>query len=293
MTKGDFLTFGPVHLEVRSPERTARFWQELVGFERHASEGDRIEVGTAEETLLVLHGGARNPYQEGHSGLYHVAIHAPDARDFARMLKRFLALRHPVRPVDHTFSKAIYLVDPDGINLEFTLETPERFKGVRPVGDRLAFIGMDGVGRPGGYALDLEAVLRAYEAGSELKPAAKGTKVGHVHLHVGDLVEARNFYLGLGLELARWWPPMQAADFGAGGPFKHRVAINTWQGLGAPPAPAGSARLRHFELRFGSPEHLRAALTANPAAIDEGDAYALTDPSGTNLRLAKALTKTP
>lgn len=287
MNAQDFIVFGPVHLEVKDPERTARFWQELAGFERRAGDGGSIAVGTTDETLLVLHGGARTPYRQGHSGLYHVAIHAPDARDFARMLKRFIDLGQPLRPVDHTFSKAIYLDDPDGISLEFTLETPERFRGVRPAGDRLVFIGADGVERPGGYALDIDQVLRAYEAGSEKEPAARGTKIGHIHLHVGHLERARDFYQSLGLELARWWPPMQAADLGAGGPFTHQLAINTWQGLGAPPSPVGSARMRHFELRFDSPQRLQAALAANPAAVDDGDGYVLTDPAGSTLRLAK------
>jgi catechol-2,3-dioxygenase len=60
----DFITFGPVHLEVRDAERTARFWQELAGFERRASDGGSIEVGTKDETLLVLTGGARSPYKQ-------------------------------------------------------------------------------------------------------------------------------------------------------------------------------------------------------------------------------------
>ena len=293
MADQDFITFGPVHLEVRDPERTARFWQELTAFERRASDGGSIEVGTADETLLVLHGGARTPYLQGHSGLYHVAIHPPSERDFARLLKRFMDLQYPIHPTDHTFSKAIYLDDLDGINIEFTLETPERFKGVKPgVGNRLVFIGTDGVERPGAFALDLEQVFRAYEAGSEKEPAAKGTKVGHVHLYVGDLAKANEFYKSLGMETARWWPPMQVADLGAGGPFKHRIAINTWQGLGAPPSPAGSARMRHFEMRFDTPERLQAALAANPSAVENGDAYELFDPSGIKLRLAKAPTQT-
>ncbi len=284
----DFLTFGAVHLEVRDAERTARFWQELAGFERRASNGSRIEVGTQEETLLVLHGGARTPYKQGHSGLYHVAIHAPDARDFARLLKRFIDLRYPMAPTDHTFSKAIYLEDPDGINIEFTLETPERFRGVRPVGNRLAFIGADGVERPGGYALDLEKVFSAYEPGSEKEPVAKGTKVGHVHLYVADLHQSHEFYKSLGMESARYWPPMQVADLGAGGAFKHRIAINTWQGIGALPSPAGSARMRHFEMRFATPQHLRAALDANLLAVEKDDVYELTDPAGIKVHLLKA-----
>ncbi len=292
MADQDVITFGAVDLEVRDPERTARFWEDLFGFQRRASDGSSIAVGTAEETLLVLHGGARVPFQKGHSGLYHVAIHPPDARDFARIFKRLIDYKHPMSPTDHTFSKAIYLDDPDGINIEITLETPERFRECVPGhGNRLTFVGADGVGRPGAYALDLDEVLQAYEPGSECEPAAKGTKVGHIHLYVGDLERARDFYTGLGMELARWWPPMQVADLGAGGPFQHRIAINTWQGFGAPPSPAGTARMRHFEMRFVTAEYLQAAVAANPGAVDVGDAYELTDPSGIRLRLAKRPTQ--
>ncbi|WP_173009367.1 VOC family protein [Methylobacterium sp. P1-11] len=292
MSDQDFVSFGPVHLEVTDPDRTARFWEVLFGFTQRPGGLGSIEVGTSDETLLVLHGGARAPVQPGFSGLYHVAIHTPDERDFARLLKRFSDLQYPVSPTDHTFSKAIYLADPDGINVEVTLETPERFRGVRPgAGNRLLFIGTDGVERPGAYPLDLEKIFEAYEPGSEKEPAPRGRKVGHIHLHVGDLERARDFYAGLGLELERWWPPMQVADFGAGGPFKHRIAINTWQGRGAPPAPAGSARMRHFEMRFETPGHLRAALAANPSAVGDGDTYRLVDPSGNEFRLRQALTR--
>ncbi|MGI4831788.1 MAG: VOC family protein [Janthinobacterium lividum] len=288
MADRDFITFGAVHLEVRDPERTARFWEELFGFERRAGDGTGIAVGTAEETLLVLHAGARVPFQQGHSGIYHVAVHPPNARDFARIFKRLVDHKYPMSPTDHTFSKAIYLDDPDGINMEITLETPERFRECVPgPGNRLTFVGADGVGRPGAYALDLNQVFEAYEPGSEHEPAAPGTKIGHIHLYVGNLEKARDFYTGLGMQLARWWPPMQIADLGAGGPFTHRIAINTWQGIGAPPAPAGSARMRHFEIGFATPERLRFALNANPAAVDLGDGYEVTDPSGNRLRLLK------
>lgn len=73
-----------------------------------------IELGTETESLIVLHGGAPAPVGQGYSGLYHVALHTSDQRDFARLLKRFSDLRYPCSPTDHTFPKAIYLDDPDG-----------------------------------------------------------------------------------------------------------------------------------------------------------------------------------
>ena len=145
-------------------------------------------------------------------------------------------------------------------------------------GNQLAFIGADGVSRPGACALDLKSVFTLYEADSELEPVAPGTEVGHVHLYVADLQKARDFYVCLGFQLERWWLPMQIADFSAGGLFSHRMAINTWQGAGAAPSPAGTARMRHVDLRFATQGHLQAALAANPAAVDMGDAYEMVDP---------------
>lgn len=287
MVTEDFITFGAVHLEVQNPKHTARFWEDLFGFECRFNTDGSVEVGTKDETLVVLHGGARFRFQKGHSGIFHLAIHPPDARDFARIFKRLIEHKYPMTPTDHTFSKAIYLDDPDGINLEITLETPERFDQCVPgPGNRLTFVGADGIGRPGAYALDLNEVFKFYRVGSEREPAAKGTRVGHLHLYVANLEAGRDFYAGMGMEVARWWPPMQIADFGAGGPFKHRIAINTWQGIGAPPSPAGTARMRHFEMRFATPEYLARALAANPAAMDVGGAFEVIDPSGIRLRLS-------
>lgn len=47
------------------------------------------------------------------------------------------------------------------------------------------------------------------------------------------------------------------------GLFQHRIAINTWQGHGAPPPPEGTARMRHFEMPFLTAEYLEAVVDAN------------------------------
>ena len=78
----------------------------------------------------MLHPGATRGPLRGHAGLYHVAIHLPNEEEFARVLARLAAARVPQAPTDHVFSKATYLSDPDGIQLELTLETPERMSEI-------------------------------------------------------------------------------------------------------------------------------------------------------------------
>ncbi|HEV7416635.1 MAG TPA: hypothetical protein VGN98_10760 [Tianweitania sediminis] len=93
MIEQDHISFGPVHLEVTDLSRTSMFGERLFGFVSRTGENDSVEIGAASETLIVLHAGARTPAQQGNSGLHHLAIHTPNERDFARLLKRFSDLR--------------------------------------------------------------------------------------------------------------------------------------------------------------------------------------------------------
>ena len=73
-----------------------------------------------------------------------------------------------------------------------------------------------------------------------------GTRIGHVHLHVGDLAAAEAFYAGaLGFEVTvRGYP---GALFVSAGGYHHHLGLNTWAGVGAParrPARAACATSR-------------------------------------------------
>jgi catechol 2,3-dioxygenase len=138
----------------------------------------------------------------------------------------------------------------------------------------------------GRLPLDVEEVLRHLPDDGDLtRPLPAGTKIGHVHLHVKDFPSARAFYgdvLGFQLELDA--DTIGMIDFSAGGSFPHVMAMNTWQGVGAPPAPAGTAGLRSFTIRAADRVALGAILDRARAA---GHAVELTsagavieDPSG-------------
>lgn len=279
---------GAVHLDVIDPDRSLGFWRDLVGLTFVQERDAAVELGTHEKTLLVLHPGATRPRQQGFSGLYHLAIHLPDEPEFARVLRRLRVARCRISPTDHVMSKAIYLNDPDRIMLEFTLETPERVGEYEwdSGGGRPVIIDRDGRAREGAEPLDVEQVLSTLQDDVFSSPLPSGTKVGHVHLHVDDLEKASGFYADkIGFIQNMYAPSWQMADLYAGGRFPHRVALNTWQGVGAPQPPAGTAGLRHFTIAYDSTERLETAVSRLEQVERREDGYVTHDPAGNTVLL--------
>ncbi|HWS52014.1 MAG TPA: VOC family protein [Microbacterium sp.] len=280
----DRITFGAVHLDVTDLNRSTAFWRDVVGLVERSSGGDHVELGTAEETLISLYGGAKAGFQSGFSGIYHPAIHAPTEADFARIVLRLLQAGWHISPTDHVFSKAIYLLDPDGITVEITLETPERMQSVQYGGRTMLVMDKDGIPRSGRDRLDLNAVLESLP-GNDNAPVVNGTRVGHVHLYGSDVDASYEFYKNLGFSDGIYAPSFGAVDFGAGGAFNHRIGVNTWQGAGAPPAPEGTARMRHFTMRFDTAAHLDTALGTTPDPVEADGGHLVKDPSGNSILL--------
>jgi catechol 2,3-dioxygenase len=287
----DRLTYGAVHLDVVDGNRSLAFWRDLIGLAEIARTADAIHLGVDGHALIALHPGAERGPVRGCSGLYHVAIHLPNEVEFARVLARIAAAGVPQAPTDHIFSKATYLSDPDGIQLELTLETPERAGGIT-VGPASVTI-RDASGRLRGMTepLDVREVLSHLTDRDLDRRLPIGTTVGHVHLHVADLEATRRFYTDvIGFEEHTYVPGIGFADLSAGGRFPHRFAFNTWQGEGAPPPPDGTAGLRFFELVVERGGLLalrdRLASTEHPYEL-EADTLITRDPSGNELRLAE------
>jgi catechol 2,3-dioxygenase len=281
-----FATLGPVHLDVTDRDRSAAFWRDDLGL--HVREGGpaSIGLGTADETLVVLHPVATRSANPAHAGLYHVALHLPDDARFALLLARLIDRGVPIRPTDHTFSKAVYLWDPDGLGVELTLETPERGTDVT-VGSGGPWI-FDAGGRRRSLAepLDLAEVLAHLPDGDRDDPMGAGTTIGHVHLQVTELEPARRFYqerLGL---LEHFGVPGLVSNLHAGGSFPHRLAINTFNSSGMPPAPAGMARLRRYAIRFDTHQRLQDVLGTLPEADEQPGGWLVHDPSGTAVLLS-------
>src|SRR5437588_6293205 len=146
---------GHVHLTVADLERQLAFYQDVLGLRLHWREGATADLGAGKEDLLRLTEvrGARRVRRT--TGLYHFALEYPSRRDVARALARLFALRYPNYPTDLVISKATYLDDPEGQNIElYALSSEDGTYMVRN-GNRRA----DGRRVSGPEATDFEALL--------------------------------------------------------------------------------------------------------------------------------------
>lgn len=288
LAMSESITFGPVHLDVTDRARSLRWWRDVAGLEDIREDNGSVELGVGSETLIVLRERARRPVDQGHTGLYHLAINVPDEPAFAQTLARLMDSAVPHGTTDHLVAKSIYLADPDGLGLELAVETPERVASVRWPEDARhpEIIDAEGRSRQGLEVLDVDAALAKLPGGELPRALPSQTRVGHVHLKVADLPSAYAFYRDrLGFIASNWAPLIGYGDLGTGDFRVHRVAVNTWQGAGLPPRPPEMAGMDHYTVRVESPQRLNEVLGRLDDVRQEGDTYFTHDPSGNAIAL--------
>ena len=282
----DGLRLGPVRLAVTDLDRSVDFYTRVLGVtvaargREGAHDLAHLAADGGDVVVLQEEPGARRAGR--HAGLYHVAYNVASRLDLARALQRVADGRMPIDgATDHGTHEALYLRDPDGNGLELAWDCPpEQWP-------RTAEQAVNGQRR-----LDLQRLL-ALTAGEPLAPrAAPGLRVGHVHLHVGDVRRAVDFYVGL-VGFALQFDLGTAAFMSAGG-YHHHLATNVWRGQDAPPPPADVVGLRAWEIDLPTAadvEAVRARLTAGSASVAPADAagtpdFTTADPWGIPLRVA-------
>ena len=269
---------GDVHLTISDLSRSVRFYESHLGFTVHRRDDRTAWLGAGGSDLLVLSESSTAPRLRGTTGLYHFAILVPTRPDLARALTRLVATSTAMQgAADHGVSEALYLADPDGNGIEIYRDRPrDEWPHVR------------GVLTMGTDPLDLENLLA--DAGDESgnTALALGTTMGHVHLHVSHLDEARRFYVDvLGFDVTQRYGP--SALFVSAGGYHHHIGLNTWAGVGAPPPPPGAIGLRHFTLQLRSAAALEEVVERIHAAaipsneVDGG--VLIRDPAGNAMNL--------
>jgi catechol 2,3-dioxygenase len=232
------IRMGAVTLTVADLARSLRFYQDRIGLGLLSRQESTAILGAGNIPLLRLQQlpGART-YPRA-TGLFHFALRVPSRLELARTLTHLIETETTIDGAsDHNVSEALYLHDPDGHGIEIYRDRPRAdwYKGERFVLNTTPFQ-VDGV------MAELEGHREAWEG---IHPA---TDMGHVHLRVADLTDARHFYVDiLGFEIML---AMDSALFISAGGYHHHLGMNTWAGVGAPTPPDNAARLISYEIHF-------------------------------------------
>jgi catechol 2,3-dioxygenase len=221
------LTMGTVMLKVGDMKLMTDYYQRALGLDIVAEQDGGLYLGRRQKPLVHLAPapGLTIP-SRGEAGLFHTALLFEDQPSLAATVAS-AAQYEPqsfTGSADHLVSEAFYFNDPEGNGIELYWDRPREawsWDGKNVVMDSLAL-------PPQRY---LEQFLTE-ESVTGQREAEAG--VGHVHLQVGDVQSAEDFYVAtLGFEKTAGWHG-QALFVSAGG-YHHHMAMNVWNSRGAGP----------------------------------------------------------
>lgn len=221
------LTMGTVMLKVGDMKVMTDYYQRALGLEVVAEQDGGLYLGRLQKPLVHLAPApGLNIPGRGEAGLFHTALLFEDQASLAATIATAAQFepRSFTGSADHLVSEAFYFTDPEGNGIELYWDRPRSnwsWNGTDVVMDSLAL-------PPQRY---LEQHLTEESLQGQRETAAG---VGHVHLQVGDVQTARDFYVGtLGFEKTAGWHGQ--ALFVSAGRYHHHMAMNVWNSRGAGP----------------------------------------------------------
>jgi catechol 2,3-dioxygenase len=261
--------------------RLTRFYRDVLGLSVLDTSREGAVLGAGGAPLVHLeHRPQGKPDDVREAGLYHTAFLMPTRPDLARWVRHVARNSVPLTGAsDHAVSEAFYLDDPEGNGIEVYHDRPA--ETWQWTGDDLR-ITTD--------PLDVDDIVREVGADAPYPEAPEGLRIGHVHLRVGDVVEAERFYRDtVGLAVTR---RRHGASFMSSGRYHHHIAANVWHSKGAGRRDDERCGLSWLALEAtdaGIIADVRARLARSRTACAQTPAGIETaDPWGTRLRILHA-----
>lgn len=216
---------GAVTLRVRDLDLMGRYYQDAVRLELLGVEGDRVVLGRAGVPVVVLESAPELRHAGDHeAGLFHAAILFDTEQELAATAYSIMVAAPGsfTGSANHVVSNAFYFRDPEGNGLELYWDR-----------DRSAWTWAHGRIEMNTLHLDAEAYLRQHLTEEAVgRTTTQSARVGHVHLSVGDIAAANDFYVEkLGFETT--WTDDRSSLFVSAGKYHHHMAMNTWKSRGA------------------------------------------------------------
>lgn len=234
------ISIGSVTLIVKRLEKVADFYRDIIGLNELSRDNSTCTMGQGENSLLKLIEDPATRHYPGEAGLYHTAFLLPNRAALGSWCIHAKEKRVKLNgAADHAVSEALYLNDPEGNGVEVYVDR-----------DRSEWtIDRDNI-KMTTERLNLSALKAAAEDVWGGLP--DDSVIGHVHLQVGNVAQADDFYQGkLGLDRTAGFD--QASFYSSGG-YHHHLAGNTWRSRGSQGRPSGATGLQEIELKVDDPE---------------------------------------
>ncbi len=268
-----------VSIQVLNLQRAIEFYTNTLGLTVLNQDEYQVELSAnGKDSLLSivqLENGIKKMPRT--TGLYHFALLLPSRKELGKILNHFIKNLIPLHGAsNHGISEAIYLSDPEGNGIEIASDTdPKKWKWKNGQLDVFSENG----------PMDVKSVLSESQD-EEFTKLPADTIMGHIHLHGSELKNIRRFYEeALGMDVVIDLP--RQALFFSYGKYHHHLAVNVWNGIGAPTPPSNSVGLRNFLLRLPDSISLKEIesnfmnMKIPYSTVEKG--INVTDPSGNNI----------
>lgn len=273
---------GAVTLDVADLDAVLAFYRDGVALEVLAETDASVTLGRGGRAVITLVSSPELKHAGPHAaGLFHTAIVFDSEAALAAAVYS-VATKYPTNftgSADHLVSKAFYFDDPEGNGVELGWDR-----------DRSQWSWVHGFAEMGTQYLDANAFLRTHLTEQAIeRPRIGGAAVGHVHLAVGDIPLAEEFYVRrLGFETTAELPG--SALFVSAGKYHHHIGLNVWNSRGAG-RRAPALGLATIDLAVPSDDELGTVAERMShfkiATRDDGASLSFEDPWANTIRLAR------
>jgi catechol 2,3-dioxygenase len=216
---------GAVTLRVGNLDTMIAYYRDAVTLQLLSHDGPVAVMGRGTTPIVILqHAPELAAPSPRDAGLYHTAIVFDTQAQLAAAVYS-VATKHPgtfTGSADHLVSQAFYFTDPEGNGIELYWDR-----------DRSTWSWTHGQVEMATLYLDPNTFIQEHITPEGIEnPGAGNAFVGHVHLSVGDVASAREFYVNrLGFESTAALG--DSALFVSAGGYHHHMAMNTWNSAGS------------------------------------------------------------
>ncbi|MFZ2836197.1 Catechol-2,3-dioxygenase [compost metagenome] len=268
----DSLHLAPSTLYVGDLARMVNFYHVHVGLDVLEKAHDSALLGQGHAGVIRLVAKPKLQHASPRAaGLFHNAVLFSSRGELSRTVGDIVTASPQLfsGTGDHLVSEAFYFNDPEGNGLELYFDRPA---------DTWQWIN----GQVAMDTLYIDPLDYIQSHASERGPA--DIKLGHVHLKIGDILEARRFYVNvLGFDVTA---DIGAALFVSIGGYHHHIGLNTWLSNGAG-IRGETLGLSDVKISLATDDDIsQLSMRLEQAAypfVNRGGSVYVTDPWGNNL----------